>query len=956
MSTQGFKLNQGNPGSICFGGSEKKGWSYQKTFYTTFANNPHYVKEYPFTDLELTHIHYWKNTTHGYFAVNNDELEVLMSIEGGYFHEIHFADRVCRFYGDVDISNDKRDGNGTQLFPYFSKLSFEEIWMTLKRCVEAELVDLGRGVKAKCDLYGYASESKISIHWLANALSENADSRREFMTRVSKRFVKDFIDTYRKNETYESLIRAFDDVYDNCKSLRLFNSRKGDSPIKVCIPGSRSEHSHLIKHSFNFTVGYPLLYMEGVQKRVPRLKSGPFKEIVYRYPETLAVVLDDLSGNDEWYCKMDPYANWRYIMFACIREMEDPNEGLALLTEYSTTHSSSTRDAQKCKEKYESSCKSSMAGVNKLIQICKEKGVDEETIEKWEKSYDEEKFKQKSLNEPCLASLSGSVNLSSRGDEGTTEVETVDVETFSTVSTLPVAPDRPHRLSRTLHDFISMINKRNKERRPFKSRKAVCEFIKKEAYGCAVIIDGSPSEVIVKVNSDESPIRKYNDFVGDKNYKYLTLSYHSQKDDAEGSKEVSTVAVIDYCVHHVWDHVEKIVNVPHLPGEIPPVRECELNTFPGYKAKILSDEELDERMSELKPWIDHTKEVICNGKKKHFEYIMRFVTCLLALPRERCDNMLVIEGEYGAGKGVWLSPIRECLGTQLTVEVSCMNELFGENFTPYETSPRLVEIKELERIFRSGSTEKEYSRLKSHITDSKMRIRRMRKDPYYVDNFGMYIACTNNDETICIPPRDRRIALVKTSSIAIGRKQKYWDSIANTDPSLLLTYCLRLVDEYGGKTELISYLKRGLMNAEKRAEIRAGLPSPMQFLLQIKERDNIVLGHKANMGKFDVLECPNSKCVGKCSCPIQDCIEIDVSRDPNKEGVWVSASEIYQCYISWCAKNGINNRLTSTSFGKQISSICEKGRKLNRVQYRLDRIVIHNVEPIDEEGDDERDE
>src|SRR5260221_12172144 len=67
-------------------------------------------------------------------------------------------------------------------------------------------------------------------------------------------------------------------------------------------------------------------------------------------------------------------------------------------------------------------------------------------------------------------------------------------------------------------------------------------------------------------------------------------------------------------------------------------------------------------MELAQPWIDHVKEIVCNGNEEVFDYTIKYFAHLIQKPLTKTNVAFVMRSRQGAGKGSCLRPIKEIFG------------------------------------------------------------------------------------------------------------------------------------------------------------------------------------------------------------------------------------------------------------------------------------------------------
>ena len=63
--------------------------------------------------------------------------------------------------------------------------------------------------------------------------------------------------------------------------------------------------------------------------------------------------------------------------------------------------------------------------------------------------------------------------------------------------------------------------------------------------------------------------------------------------------------------------------------------------FTGYEPALLSDVD----MNVIEPFLNHTKEVICNGNEELYDYILNWYSYIIQNPGRKTEIALVLTGK-----------------------------------------------------------------------------------------------------------------------------------------------------------------------------------------------------------------------------------------------------------------------------------------------------------------------
>ena len=146
---------------------------------------------------------------------------------------------------------------------------------------------------------------------------------------------------------------------------------------------------------------------------------------------------------------------------------------------------------------------------------------------------------------------------------------------------------------------------------------------------------------------------------------------------------------------------------------------------------------------------------------KERKVILNYISFIVQNPGEKILWMPIIKGSKRIGKSLIESHIiTPMLGARNVNLVD--SKALGKEFNAWQTGAQLLCFHEL----KAGSTRKEKievtETLKSFLTDKRISVRKMRMDPFTVDNLANVLAFTNHDDAIMMTLDEERFFMVRT--------------------------------------------------------------------------------------------------------------------------------------------------------------------------------------------------
>ena len=212
----------------------------------------------------------------------------------------------------------------------------------------------------------------------------------------------------------------------------------------------------------------------------------------------------------------------------------------------------------------------------------------------------------------------------------------------------------------------------------------------------------------------------------------------------------------------------------------PSGKECEskYNIWKGYKYQNTGEYEVEN----IKPFVQHIKNIICNGDEALAEYVIKWFAQIIQTPHKKTAVGMVWRSEAeGVGKNIILNLIKDIIGSEYYYSTSNLEHLIG-NFNADAEAKILINMNEC----LWGGDKKKEGRLKEFITEDSLTINQKGVKTYNINNFANVCITSNSDWIIGINQNDRRWAMIECSEIK--HDSQYYKTLANTNIQDLTNY------------------------------------------------------------------------------------------------------------------------------------------------------------------------
>jgi putative DNA primase/helicase len=167
-------------------------------------------------------------------------------------------------------------------------------------------------------------------------------------------------------------------------------------------------------------------------------------------------------------------------------------------------------------------------------------------------------------------------------------------------------------------------------------------------------------------------------------------------------------------------------------------------------------EPVQSTKDDVSTYLKHVFNVICNGDKKSYEYVIKWLAHLFQKPQEKPEVAIVLKAGQGTGKGTFVDPIGKIIGAHYLYAQS-PEQVIGKFNAQLEN--KLLVFADEFFAGSKGSTD----RLKTMITEKVGSIERKGQDRISVPCFARIIMATNHENVIKIERDERRYLYLEVS-------------------------------------------------------------------------------------------------------------------------------------------------------------------------------------------------
>ena len=154
----------------------------------------------------------------------------------------------------------------------------------------------------------------------------------------------------------------------------------------------------------------------------------------------------------------------------------------------------------------------------------------------------------------------------------------------------------------------------------------------------------------------------------------------------------------------------------------------------------------------------HLFDVICDGNRRHFSYLFRFMAHMLQRPEEKPGVMLVLLGKQGTGKGAFFQ-LLERIWSRSVYRVDDVDRGLGK----FNAGLGQAYVVILDEALFVGDRRSQ-DRMKSLITEPYISIEEKHQPIRVIRSFHRFVAASNHEHFAQVDHDDRRNFILRVSS------------------------------------------------------------------------------------------------------------------------------------------------------------------------------------------------
>jgi len=260
-----------------------------------------------------------------------------------------------------------------------------------------------------------------------------------------------------------------------------------------------------------------------------------------------------------------------------------------------------------------------------------------------------------------------------------------------------------------------------------------------------------------------------------------------------------------------------------------------LNIFNGFAhIDSLDDSKVTSELYLNSLIFSNFRDKLCNGinEPSSFEYFDNYIAHMIQKPYERPLVMIVLSGEQGTGKDLFIEFLESLIGMEYVVHIEKMETLLN-NFNKCLERKLLTKVNE---IADKGIHIEKHNILKGIITCKTIQIEPKGIDPYTISHYSRYIGFSNNEDILKIENTDRRFMMIKTKN-DMANNVPYHNKIMDNMKDISI---IRSAFKYYATKDISGYKPAIMPITTYKSEQKIhSLPYTLKFLYYLGEEGKI---------------------------------------------------------------------------------------------------------------------
>lgn len=166
------------------------------------------------------------------------------------------------------------------------------------------------------------------------------------------------------------------------------------------------------------------------------------------------------------------------------------------------------------------------------------------------------------------------------------------------------------------------------------------------------------------------------------------------------------------------------------------------------------------KMDLIQPFLDHTKNVICNGNEELYNYVLDWISFIIKNPNGKTGTVLCITGEQGSGKNTFTIVLQEMLHWYSRT-LEDIDHILGR-WNSLMENKKLIIGNEIAAFGEGQKTT--WNKFKHLNTEDTITFEEKNEPKRQCENHLNFILVSNNDIIAPIERTDRRFLVMKVPS------------------------------------------------------------------------------------------------------------------------------------------------------------------------------------------------
>lgn len=197
------------------------------------------------------------------------------------------------------------------------------------------------------------------------------------------------------------------------------------------------------------------------------------------------------------------------------------------------------------------------------------------------------------------------------------------------------------------------------------------------------------------------------------------------------------------------------------------------NLFKGFSPYIDYPYNPDERDTLLKPFFKLTN-IMADNNPDVYNYLIHYIANIVKKPRDRPPVIIILNGNQGTGKSLWVKAVRFLVGLDLSISSSKIKDFVGDHSEGFYRK-LFVNINESE----GKDMFQHLGKIKEFVSEKEITINPKHLRPFKIENFAYMVVNSNSDNpfVLDVKSKERRVVMQRVSDEWLNKSTNFWEKM-----------------------------------------------------------------------------------------------------------------------------------------------------------------------------------